>query len=119
MAALTAASWTVTISTNEIHGRKRRITGTLALAGTDTYPTGGVPLPAIDKLGMKRQLDAFDITGNNDRTTEYLYRWAKTAHKLLMYVSHDTAGVTTLPMDEEDAAGVPGPRTLNFVAEGW
>ena len=106
MAALTAASWTVTITSNEIMGRKRRVTGTLLLAGTDTYPTGGVPMPAIGLFGMKRQLDSLTVFGQASSITQYTPSYDKTNHKMQLYVSHDTAGATTLPQDEAPTSAV-------------
>jgi hypothetical protein len=119
MAALTAASWTLTIAERVVRGVKKITRGTLALPGTDTYPTGGVPLPAKEQFGFIRQMDSLVLMGQAAAITSYVEKWDKANHKLMLYVSHDTAGVTTLPMDEEDSAGVPGARTWDFVAEGW
>lgn len=120
MAALTAASWTVTI-TKRTRGDKKRIhEGTMLLAGVDTYPTAGIPLPTIATFGFIRNMDNLVLWGQvGAAITGYSALVDKTAHKLQLFVSHDTAGVTTLPQDEEDAAGVPGARTWNFRAEGW
>jgi hypothetical protein len=120
MAALTAASWTVTILTRSIKGGKRQITGTLLLAGADTYPDNGIPLPTIDKLGFKRQLDSlliFGVDPTAGTVSDYVYRWDKTNHKLFLYEEEATAAGG--PLLECDTAEVPGPRTLNFAAEGW
>jgi hypothetical protein len=119
MAALTAASWTVTITGEVIKGLEREVSGTLALPGTDTYPDAGIPLPSIAALGLRRNLKELRLTGKvTPENTEYLTRVDYANHKLLLYVSHDTAGATALPMDEE-GADAPGPRTWNFVAVGW
>ena len=120
MAALDIDDWTVTVTERWIEGKKRHSKGTLVLAGTDTYPTGGVPLPTAQTFGLVRNLDELRLTGQRSPTiTGYVEKVDYPNNKLLLYVSHDTAGVTTLPMDEEDTAGVPGARTWDFVAVGW
>lgn len=119
MAALTAASWTLVITKAVRLNRTRVVEGTLAIPGTDTYPAAGIPLPTKEKFGFRREIRSLEMWGDNVQATMYGWKYDKTNHKLLLYVSHDTAGATTLPMDEEDAAGVPGARTWNFRAEGF
>lgn len=119
MAALTAASWTVVITHKRRGNRTKVHEGTMAIPGTDTYPAAGIPLPAFGKFGFVRDLRTLVLWGDNVQATQYLASVDKANNKLKLYVSHDTAGVTTLPMDEEDTAGVPGARTWNFRAEGW
>lgn len=117
MAALTAASWTVTILNRAITNRTRIITGTLELAGTDTYPTGGIPLPTIDKLGMIRNLDSLILTGHDSLTTGFSASWDKTNHKLQLYGDAGVAAADSLP--EVPDTDVPGPRVYTFEAKGW
>lgn len=119
MAALTAASWTIVLKETSIKGTKKEVRGTMAIPGTDTYPTGGIPLPAIAKFGFYRQMDSLVLFGQASAITKYGTSFDKTNHTLQLYVSHDTAGVTTLPQDEEDSSGVPGARTWDWVAKGW
>ncbi len=119
MPALTAADLTVVVTETKILGQKRRNRGTLTFGdGAKTYPTAGIPLPAISAFGFVRSMDTFDIVGLNERTSEYLLRYGPANRTLLMYVSHDTAGVTTLPMDEDNTEA-PAARTYTWVAEGW
>ena len=117
MASLTAASWTVTVTERGIMcGTGQRYAyGTMALAGTDTYPTGGVPLPAIGKFGMYRSLRNLHVVGQDGATTQYLYTYDKTNAKLQIFENAAATG----PFPEADVAEVPGPRTLNFYAQGW
>jgi hypothetical protein len=118
MAALTAASWTVVVQSQSIEGKRKRVVGTLALAGTDTYPTGGVPLPTKDKFGFKRLIDAVEILGHNaGATTSYVFMYDPTNYKLQIY--EEEAAAAGGPLLECDGAEVPGPRTFNFVARGW
>ena len=120
MAALTAASWSLTVSEKRISGGKRHVYGTLALAGTDTYPDGGVPLPTKDKFGFVRQIDTlhlFGVDATAGTTSDYMTRYDKTNHKLFLY--EEEAVAAGGPLLECDTAEVPGARTYNFHAIGW
>src|SRR5437899_716698 len=99
MASLTASDWTITVQRKYMYGGRRCTSGTLALAGTNTYPTGGVPMPDKSLFGMYRELVNFRLDGvAGGSTTNWVERWDKTNAKLQFYVSHDTAGATTLPL---------------------
>lgn len=120
MAALTAASWTLTNTDRALVATlKKRVTyGTLVLAGVDTYPTGGIPLPAKEKFGMVRQMDDLRlIAQDTNATTQYLTNFDKTNHKLQVF--EEEAAAAGGPLLEADVAEVPGPRTYRFVATGW
>src|SRR5262245_16683476 len=117
MAALTAASWTTTITERKHVGKEKMVRGTLALAGTDTYPTHGIPLPAISNFGFVRQINDLRIVGQATATTQYLYMYDKTNHKLQVY--EEEAAAAGGPLLEADTMEVPGPRTLFFEALGW
>lgn len=117
MAALTAASWTVVITDRKIQNGYKRIVGTLALAGVDTYPTGGVPMPTVGNLGFVRNCDRVELVGQPAATTQYMSRYDKTNHKMQLYEEETVAAGG--PLLECDVAEVPGPRTFDFVAEGW
>jgi hypothetical protein len=120
MAAILAANVTIVISEVRLMGRKRRVQGTLAFGdGALTYSTAGIPMPAISSFGFYREMNELKIFGVNARTTEYLPSWVKATNTLQLWVSHDTAGVTTLPMDEAPAAAAPAARTYDFEAWGW
>ena len=119
MAALTAASWTVTVTkrTLNANSRERKTHGTIVLAGTDTYPTAGIPLPAKGLFGMVRELDQLTLVGQAGGTTQYLTNYDKSTNKLLVY--EEEAAAAGGPLLEADTAEVPGPRTWQFVATGW
>ncbi len=121
MAALTAAAFAVTITEKWIEGRKRYTRGTLTLTGgADTYPTGGIPLPAIANFGFVRQMDTLVPFGKlGSDVVNYAPTYDQVNHKLQLYSSHDTAGATTLPMDEQDTAEAPGTKSWYFLATGW
>lgn len=100
------------------YGTKRYSRGEIATNNT-TYATGGLALPAKESFGFQRQMDSLVIMGEDTASaTGYVYGWDKSANKLMFYVSHDTAGVTALPMDEE-GADATGTRTLSYIACGW
>lgn len=115
-ADLTATSWTVVITSRVKMGQRWVVTGTMALADTNEYPTGGIPMPAKGLFGFEHVMDAFVIFGNNAKTTDYLYRYDKANHKLFVYEEEGTAAGG--PLLEADNAEVPGARTLDFVAIG-
>lgn len=120
MAAIAAANITIAITDRRVIGTKRRVVGTMTFGdGALTYSTAGIPLPAASSFGMYRQLDTLKITGVNALTTDYLPSWVTASNKLQLWVSHDTAGVTTLPMDEAPASAAPAARTYTFEAWGW
>ena len=117
MAALAAASWTVVITNRAIQNRQRVIQGTMEIPGTDTYPTGGIPLPTIDKFGMVRNLDSLILMGHDSLTTGFASSWDKTNHKLQLYGDAASGADDSLP--QVPNTDVPGPRTWRFEAKGW
>lgn len=116
MAALTAASWTVVITEQFIHQKERTVRGTLALAGTDTYPTGGIPLPALGLLGLYRNISKLTVSPLS-ATVHYPAVYDKVNHKLQLFEEEDTAAGGALL--ECDTSEVPGARTWNYEAVGW
>jgi hypothetical protein len=119
MAALTAASWTAVVTSRWIAGGKKHTQGTLALAGTDTYPDGGIPLPVIGVFGMERDcnLVIYGVDPAAGTVSDYMPRYDKTNHKLFLF--EEEAAAAGGPLLEADTAEVPGPRTYNFHAFGW
>ncbi len=120
MVALTAASWTLTVTTHSIGSKLRTILGTLLLAGTDTYPNNGIPLPVIGEFGFVRNMDGLAIHGVDPTAgtiADYVYRYDATNHKLFVYEEEATAAGG--PLLEADTGEVPGARTLDFIAWGW
>lgn len=118
MPALAASNVTVTVSERWIEGGKRHSRGTIAFGdGALTYPTAGVPLPAIGIFGFVRNMDTLEIFGNNARTTDYMTRYNKAAHALLLY--EEEAAAAGGPLLEADTAEAPAARTYDFHAIGW
>lgn len=56
-----------------------------------TYATGGVPLPAIGKFGMKSSIDMMII--QNPVSPLLAYAYDATNHKLLIFDEDDTSGI--------------------------
>ncbi len=121
MAAPTAANFTVTIP--EFYGQRmtdgrKTVVGTLGIGnGTDTYVTGGIPLPAIGAFGMTVTLDSLTIFGVNGLTSDYQATYNKTAHTLQLFEEESTAAGG--PQPECDTAEAPAARVYHFVATGW
>jgi len=132
MGALVATDITVTVTERWRSGRKHYSRGTLAISGAsdETYPNGGIPLPAIGAFGMYQYLDAlvfFGVDATTGTVADYLARWDKANHKLFLFEEEGAAaGGPLLECDTSEvpglstgASGGVGPRTYNFLAVGW
>lgn len=122
MAVLAASNWTITIDAKYGQRRDERgrliVTGTAAIGnGVDTYPTGGIPLPAIGVFGMRVSMQEFNIFGLNGLTTDYMTRYDQVNHKVQLF--EEEAVAAGGPLLEADAGEVVAARTWRFHAEGW
>lgn len=117
MAALTAASWTIVITDRVIHDKEKTVRGTMEIPGTDTYPTGGIPLPTKEKFGMYGDLQKFTMHAHDSQTTGFAASWDKTNNKLQLY--GDRASAANDSLLEIPNTDVPGPRVWRFEAQGW
>ena len=117
MAAFIASDVTVAVVDRKVIGTKHMVVGTMAFGGGPTYPTGGIPLPAIASFGMIRNIDDLNISGLNGLTTDYMTRYDKTNHKLSLF--EEEAAAAGGPLLECDTGEAPPARTYNFVAWGW
>jgi len=116
MAAFASTDVTVVVVERKIIGGRRMVVGTMAFGnGALTYPTGGIPLPAIGAFGFVRNISDLNVSGLNGLTTDYLARYDKTNHKLSMFENAAAAGA----FPECDAAEAPAARIYNFTAWGW
>ena len=116
MVALAASNVTATVSVRDrqIFGpppAKKGVIVELTFGnGTLTYPSGGVPLPAKEQFGFKKEIAFGEIEqpyGNG-----FFYKYDRTNHKLLIYVQ----GVTM------DSTGASAMDTIGGMAEnsgGW
>ncbi len=60
--------------------------------GALTYPSGGIPLPAIGNFGMRRQIDFMSIEPDPD--DGFVYKFDQTNHKLRIYTQGIVTGST-------------------------
>ncbi|MDD4339211.1 MAG: hypothetical protein PHV00_05975 [Syntrophales bacterium] len=114
MAAITSSDVTVTVNAGDrlIGGGgafKNLTLATIAFGdATLTYPTGGVPLPAIGAFGLHKGIDAaILIPPSGDG---YVYKYDKTNHKIQIYTQGIKTGSTSVSTAAngalvEDSAG--------------
>ena len=118
MTALASTDVTVTIASIKVSGRKKVVDGTITFGdGALTYPTAGVPLPAISAFGFKRNMDSIVFYGVNELTTDYAVKYNPTSHCIIMYEEEGTAAGG--PLLECDTSEAPAARVYSFRAEGW
>lgn len=98
MAAIASTDVTVTVNAGDREmaggGAFKNLTlATVAFGdGSLTYPTGGVPLPAIGAFGLRAGIDAaLVIPPAGDG---YVYKYDKANHKLLIYAQGVRTGST-------------------------
>ena len=85
MAALTAASFTVTKNASWSEGKKKYFDLSLVYGtGALTYPSGGIPLPTASSLGFSRWCDAL-LLMDAGSANGYVYKYDKANHKLRIY----------------------------------
>jgi hypothetical protein len=119
MAAMTAASFTVVVTSRVRTGKRKMIRGTLTFGnGVDTYVVAGVPLPDKSKFGFLRTFDDIAINGVNGTLFDYEYRYNKPLHRLQLFGDRATAAAGQ-PLGEAGAGEAPTARTVNFTAYGW
>lgn len=91
MTALASTDVVVTMNARDRdmgHGALSKFMGIASLSfgdGALTYPTGGIPLPAIGRFGLQRQMDMGII--EQPPGDGYLYKYDRDNHKLLIYTS--------------------------------
>lgn len=107
MAALTSTDVTVTVSIRDrdiAHGSSGKNISLASVQfgdGAKTYPTGGVPLPAIGNFGFQRQLDFVGIqepSGNG-----FHYKYDSTNHKIKVFTQGVRTGSTAATACESGA----------------
>jgi hypothetical protein len=69
--------------------------------GTDTYPTGGIPL-ALGSLGLRNYCDSLVIAGQ-DAPDGYMYKFDRNALKIMLFIEGDAGSV----MVEEGNTATP------------
>jgi hypothetical protein len=118
MAAIAAANIAVAVTRQIRMGTLKKHYGTITFGdGSLTYSTAGLPLPAIGSFGFVSFIESLKIFGNNALTSDYSYKYNKSAHKLLCY--EEEAAAAGGPLLECDTGEAPAARVLNWEAEGW
>jgi len=108
MTALVATDVTETLNTRDRHvlGKLRMSRGSLAFGdGALTYPYGGIPMPAIGKFGMNKEVSEMNITDASG--AGYGFRYDQSNHKLklftqappVVYEEKHTAVAYTITLD--------------------
>lgn len=84
---ITATEVTVTISQRNVEDRPgflRHVIADLTFGdGSDTYPTGGIPLPAIGVFGFKKSIAVGLVEQPIAATSMYEWRYDRTNHTLM------------------------------------
>ena len=117
MAALVAADVTVAITDQWVAGGRKHVLGTITFGdGAKTYPTAGIPLPAIGVFGFPTACLMLSVFGVNELTTDYQVRYGPANHTLLLY--EEEAVAAGGPLLEADTSEAPAARTYSFFAIG-
>ncbi|MBU2550230.1 MAG: hypothetical protein KKB20_17610 [Proteobacteria bacterium] len=88
--------------------------------GSLTYPTGGVPLPAIGAFGFLREIQFLAI---QEAANGFVYKFDQANHKIKIYTQGVVTGSTGAAVNEngalvENSAAAEGaPRIPNTVAD--
>jgi hypothetical protein len=117
MVALAASDFTVVVERKEIVAPQRRYRVKLTFGdGAKTYSTGGIPLPAIGKFGMKRFLQFLNLVDNSfDGST---WKWNRTNSTLQLFVEA-AVGTNTILAEATAAYAVPANTVIVVEAVGW
>jgi hypothetical protein len=98
MTALASIDVTVTVNPRDKdigHGALSKFMGIASLSfgdGALTYPTGGIPLPAIGRFGLLRQVDIGVV--EPPPGDGYVYKYDRANHKIRIYGQGVTTGST-------------------------
>ncbi len=117
MAALSADNVTVTAPRrlqNLFGGGSNRKAAKVSLTfgdGALTYPTGGVPVPPISKLGFKKGID-FGAVSEAHGT--YIVKYNETTHKLMLFSVNTTTGA----LQEILTSAAPAAMSVSLLLVG-
>ena len=119
MAALTATDFTVTVEDRNIFNHKRRNRCLLDLASGSTYPSGGIPMPTFNQLGMVRNIDYVILTDPD--STNITLKYDQTNHTMLLF-KLSTASIVAQDLVELATTATVGTTELDQIyveAVGW
>lgn len=119
MADITASGdLTVTISDQRIlQGQRRNRCTVLLGTGGNDYPSGGIPMPTYDKLGMVRNVDFLVLFDESD-ADGYVWKYDKDNHKVRAYVQTPT-DTGNIPLAEVTDGTALTTRSWGVEAVGW
>lgn len=116
MTALAATDVTVTLPSTQVDmfpGAKIMTMATIAFGDSSlTYATGGVPLPAIGKFGLKQAMDMMVIQQPVSPLLQY--RYDATNHKIVIHDEDNTSGI----LAELSNGAAPAATTLKVLVIG-
>ncbi len=121
MPVILATDITVVIDQRTIHGRKKRVEGTLEFGnGVDTMPPDGLPMPDISAFGFIRNIDEFRLY-QRDGSTPLLMAYQEVDNKIVFIEpeTEESNASGTLQSGSAGAIETPLKTTVNFVAIGW
>lgn len=121
---ITATEVTVAISQRDVEDRPgflRHVIADLTFGdGTDTYPTGGIPLPAIGVFGFKRSISIGLVEQPVQANTLFHWVYDRTNHTLMATgvseFSAPSAGATRFY--EIPATSAPPNQTIRVIFFG-
>lgn len=122
MTALASTDVTVTVNSRDKdigHGTLSKFLGVASIAFGDaalTYPTGGVPLPAIGRFGLQRQVDIGIV--EPPAGDGYVYKYDRENHKILIYTAAGFTPAGTIPVTDGTAGNAVTFNTDHLEATG-
>lgn len=118
MVAIASTDVTLTLSEETRQNHKKMNKVSLAFGnGTLTYPSGGVPLPAIGNFGMVTALDGL-VYLEPDAGNGFVYKYDQSAHTIRIYQG-DNNNAADAPLIELTTAATPASATISAYAVGW
>lgn len=119
MADLTSADVTVAVEDRQIEGKKKRNRVKITFGdASDTYPSGGVPMPEFGQFGMVRNLDYLNMFDADD-AQGLIFKYDSENHKVRMYEGDfsETGDASFVELDSgSDAVAA---TTIYAEAVGW
>lgn len=120
MADLTADDVTVTVEEQRRGGPGVRANTVKIEFGdsTDTYPAGGVPLPAKESFGLVHSLDTLEIVDSDD-SSGWVFKYDHENQKLRMYeIDMSQTGDNQL-VEADSGSDAPAAHTLYAITYGF
>jgi len=118
MAAIAASDVTLSLDEELRQTNQKRNRATVTFGdGALTYPSGGVPLPAIGNFGMVEAMNGVVFLEPN-AANGFVYKYDISAHTVRIYQG-DNNNAADAPLIELTTAATPAATTLVCEAIGW